>query len=143
LRSVSYGDQCWPEERHLSEAATDALLGACLNEFSEISLEVTGDCMTPALREGERVRLSRRRPRIGDIVLARQARGLVLHRLVWGPPLAVRGPWCTMADQAQAWDGRVSPREVLATVLVPSDPWRALRSLAIGLAARLRGIVAR
>lgn len=143
LNSVTYGARSWPEPRHLSEAATDALITHCLAEFSTVSLEVTGDCMTPALPEGRRVVLSRRPPRIGDVVLARHARGLVLHRLVWGPPLAVGGAWCTMADQAQAWDGLVWPDAVLATVLAPADLWLALRSLAIGLSARIRGVFSR
>jgi hypothetical protein len=143
LNSSGYGVNDWPEARQLSEGATHAILGHCLSEFSIVSLEVTGDCMAPALPPGRRVSLSRRTPRIGDVVLARHARGLVLHRLVWGPPLAWRGAWCTMADQGQAWDGQLSPRDVVATVLGAADPWRAMRSLAVGLAARAREIFTR
>jgi hypothetical protein len=106
--------------------------------------------MVPSLHPGERITLTGRRPRFGDIVLARQARGLVLHRLVWGPPFAVRGAWRTQADRGQIWDGRVAPEQVLATVVQGGGAWRrlrlaglALRSLAIGLATRGREILAR
>ena len=72
----------------------EELLRECLSAFPHVRLTVTGRCMEPALRHGERVHLvgaRRRRPRVGDVVLARQKDGLRLHRLVWGPPLACSG----------------------------------------------------
>ncbi|HKZ31985.1 MAG TPA: nucleotidyltransferase family protein, partial [Vicinamibacteria bacterium] len=71
----------------------EELLRDCLAEFPHVRLTVTGRCMEPALAHGEKVHLvsaTRRRPRVGDVVLSRQKEGLRLHRLVFGPPLAPR-----------------------------------------------------
>jgi hypothetical protein len=73
--------------------------------------------MEPALKAGEAVLLvsaRSHRPRVGDVVLARHAAGLRLHRLVWAPPLA---RWRTKADRASAWDPGLRPRDVLGTVV--------------------------
>ena len=106
--------------------------------------------MMPSLREGQRIRLDGRRPRIGDVVLVRQPSGLVLHRLVWGPPLDFGGAWRTMADRAQGWDARFAPSQWMATVCRPdgilsslADGSRAALSLAIGLFTRIRRIFTR
>src|SRR5262245_57266994 len=109
----------WPETRQLSDVATDRLLTSCLTDFAGISLAVTGRCMVPALPEGSRVLLDGRRPRMGDVVLVRQPRGLVLHRLIWGPPFAWGGTWRTKADRSTRWDGRFVPSRWIATVQEP------------------------
>lgn len=128
----------------------EELLRDCLASFPHVRLTVTGRCMEPALRHGEKVRLvgaSRRRPRLGDVVLARQREGLRLHRLVWGPPLAGAGsPWRTKADRGRRLDPPLGAGDVLASVAAvegrpgarPRRAGRALLSLAGGLAARLR-----
>jgi len=126
------------------------LLRDCLASFPHVRLTVTGRCMEPALCHGEKVRLvgaSRRRPRVGDVVLARQTQGLRLHRLVWGPPFARAGAsWRTKADRGRLLDPPIVADAVLASVEAvearpgaqPRRPGRALVSLARGIAARLR-----
>jgi hypothetical protein len=128
----------------------EELLRDCLDSFPHVRLTVTGRCMEPALLDGEKVRLvgaSRRRPRVGDVVLARQAQGLRLHRLVWGPPFAGKGAsWRTKADRGLLLDPPLAADAVLASVEAvearpgarPRRPGRALVSLARGIAARLR-----
>jgi hypothetical protein len=128
----------------------EELLRECLDSFPHVRLTVTGRCMEPALAHGEKVRLvgaARRRPRLGDVVLARHRDGLRLHRLVWGPPLAPPGTaWRTKADRGLLLDPPLGAADVLATVLRiedrpsvrPRRAARALASLARALAARLR-----
>jgi hypothetical protein len=128
----------------------EELLRDCLSSFPRVRLTVTGRCMEPALLHGEKVRLvgaARRRPRVGDVVLARQKDGLRLHRLVWGPPLSPSGAsWRTKADRGLLLDPPIAARDVLASVEAvegrprarPRRPGRALASLAGGIAARLR-----
>jgi hypothetical protein len=127
----------------------EALLRDCLTAFAQVRLTVSGRCMEPALAHGDRVRLvgvSRRRPRVGDVVLARQPDGLRLHRLVFGPPLAPPG-WCwrTKADRGRLLDPPLVAGDVLASVEAiegrpraqPRRAARALASLALAIAARL------
>jgi hypothetical protein len=83
-------------------------------------------------------------------VLVRQPKGLVLHRLVWGPPFDFGGAWRTMADRASHWDPRFEPAQWLATVCGPEDfrggvtgAARAVLSLSVGLFTRLRGMFTR
>jgi hypothetical protein len=128
----------------------EEVLRECLSSFPHVRLTVTGRCMEPALAHGEKVRLvaaSRRRPRLGDVVLARQRDGLRLHRLVWGPPLAPAGrPWRTKADRGRLLDPPLAAADVLASVEAvegrlargPRRTLRALLSLASGIAARVR-----
>ena len=114
-------------------SAPDAILRGCLRAFPFVELTVTGECMRPALRPGERVRLvspDERPPRVGDVVLARHPEGLRLHRLVWGPPFALPGTfWRTQADRGALWDPALSPADVLGTV-VEAD--RLPRASALG-----------
>jgi hypothetical protein len=126
------------------------VLRDCLASFPHVRLTVSGRCMEPALCHGEKIRLvgaSRRRPRVGDVVLARQSAGLRLHRLVWGPPLARAGAsWRTKADRGLLLDPPLAADAVLASVEAvearpgarPRRPGRALVSLARGIVARLR-----
>jgi hypothetical protein len=128
----------------------EELLRDCLSAFPHVRLTVTGRCMEPALRHGDKVHLigaGRRRPRVGDVVLARQKDGLRLHRLVWGPPLSATGsPWRTKADRGLLLDPPLAAGDVLASVEAvegrpgarPRRAGRALLSLAGGIAARLR-----
>ncbi len=129
----------------------EELLRDCLAAFPHVRLSVTGRCMEPALAHGEKVRLvsaSRRRPRVGDVVLARQEQGLRLHRLVFGPPLAPPGVrWRTKADRGLLLDPPLAAEDVLASVVSlesrpgsrPRRTLRALASLAQGIVARIRG----
>jgi hypothetical protein len=132
----------------------EELLRDCLSSFPHVRLTVTGGCMEPALLSGEKVRLvgaARRRPRFGDVVLARQKDGLRLHRLVWGPPLSPSGSsWRTKADRGFLLDPPLAVEDVLASVEAvegrpgarPRRSGRALVSLASGIAARLRTLAA-
>ena len=121
-----------------------------LAAFPWVRLTVTGQCMEPALADGAKVRLvaaRRRRPRLGDVVLARGRDGLRLHRLVWGPPLALPGMrWRTKADRGRLLDPPLDPSEILATVVAVEEhpkarsrrPGKAAWSLARGVLARWR-----
>jgi hypothetical protein len=123
-----------------------AILQASLEQFPFARLSVTGSCMEPLLRAGEKVVLARRAPRLGDIVLTRSVKGLRLHRLVFAPP-ALRGVvWRTKADRALLLDPAIARADVLATVVaiegrpgVVRNRRRALLSLAEGVWCRLRG----
>jgi hypothetical protein len=128
----------------------EELLRDCLASYPHVRLTVTGRCMDPAIRSGDKVRLvaaERRPPRVGDVVLARQKEGLRLHRLVWGPPLAPAGSaWRTRADRGSLLDPALAAGDVLASVEAvesrPGEPARrrvrALASLAGAVFARLR-----
>ena len=109
-----------------------AVLVECLREFPHVRLTVSGHCMSPAVREGEVVTLvsaARRRPRLGDVVLAATAEGLRLHRLLWTSPL---GGWRIKADAAPTWDAAVSGADIIATAIrvQQGDDARPTRSLA-------------
>jgi hypothetical protein len=114
------------------------LLEGLLREFPEATLRVSGRCLEPRIREGERVRLRsalRCPPRFGDVVLTRQPQGFRLHRLVWALGDRIR----TQADRG-ALDPALRRRDVLATVVGvedrarPRDRFRAARSLGLSLA---------
>ena len=139
-----------------SPELSDGVIRQCLASFRHVRLRTTGGCMEPMLSAGETVLVAGtalRRPRIGDMVLVRQSAGLRLHRLIWGPPFALPSSgWRTMSDRAQTWDARVSPRDVLGTVVgvegtprraVRSRPGVAVRSLCRGLGTRLRLVLRR
>ena len=125
-----------------------ALLRGSLDAFEAVSFRVTGDCMRPALGAGDLVRVAparMRRPRLGDVVLVATGGGLRLHRLVWGPPLAV-ARWRTKGDHAPGFDGPLPPEGALGTVVGVEGPGglrpvfspvRALGSLLHGLISRL------
>jgi hypothetical protein len=120
----------------------EAMLRACLEEFPQSRLTVTGECMEPALRPGDIALLAPagpRRPRLGEVVLVRLADGLRLHRLVPGPRR--RGSFRrTKADRGPCWDAPFAAEDLLAVVVgveragrVLPPPRRlapALRSLA-------------
>jgi len=127
----------------------EALLRDCLDSFDHVRLTVTGGCMQPSLHDGDTVLLvgpRRRRPLLGDVVLARLADGLRLPRLVWGPPLAFpRMRWRTKADRAALVDPGLAAADILGTVVAVEgrsgsvrDVPRALASLASAVWARQR-----
>jgi phage gp46-like protein len=60
------------------------------------------------------VAVARRRPRLGDVVLAAVADGFRLHRLVWAP---ARGRWRIKADRAPTWDVALRDEDILATAV--------------------------
>jgi hypothetical protein len=84
--------------------------------------------MEPALHAGEAVLIvpaRTRRPRLGDVVLARHAVGLRLHRLVWAPPGA---RWRTKADRAGALDPALRSSDVLGSVVAVVGATRSVAS---------------
>ena len=100
------------------------LLEELLGQFPDAVLRVTGRCLEPRIREGERVRLRSARdcpPRFGDVVLTWQSGGLRLHRLVWALGDRVR----TQADRGLL-DASLGRREILATVIGVEDRPRPL-----------------
>lgn len=102
-----------------TEPLAEAIVRDALAHFACARLAVVGDCMSPALRAGDVVSIvgvAARRPRLHDIVLVWADSGPRLHRLVWGPPLA-RGDWRTKADGGALWDSRVSPADVVGSVV--------------------------
>jgi len=130
-------------------ALSRQVLSECLRDFAHVQLTVTGRCMEPALREGDVVTLVgavRRRPRLGDVVLASVPGGFRLHRLVWNRP---RGRWRTKADRARTWDAASNDADLLATVIEVRSGQAArrtrrarplLRSLVAVAAAHLRAL---
>ncbi len=126
----------------------DRVLGDCLDDFPEVVFAVTGHCMSPDLREGERVRLVskvRRRPRLGDVVLTRRGGTLQLHRLVWAPRLWPHAGFRTQADRAAMVDPSLAEADILGTVVAVLGrrgyrrrPARALYSLGRATLTRLR-----
>lgn len=103
----------------LTPGVAAALLRAGFSEWDAATLTVSGNCLAPHLRDGERVRLEPARlrpPRFGDVVLTQQPGGLRLHRLVW--PLSGLGTACfrTKADRSPCLDAPCAPDALLATV---------------------------
>jgi len=133
-------------------ARSHALVLGSLADFDAVSFRVTGDCMLPALVEGDLVRVTstrRQSPPFGDVVLVATGPGLRLHRLVWGPPLPF-ARWRTKGDRAPGFDGPLRPEGALGTVVGVEgpqglrpvfSPLRAMGSLGRGLVARLRRLV--
>jgi hypothetical protein len=133
----------------LSDAQAALVLRGCLEAFREVRFTVTGRCMEPALVEGESVVVAaptRASARLGDVVLVQQADGLRLHRVIW----AFGGQLRTKGDRSPRWDPTLTRSAILGTVVAVGDtgrprpmrdPWRALVSLARGMAARLREYV--
>jgi hypothetical protein len=80
-------------------------------------------------------------PRFGDVVLARNADGLRLHRLVWAPRRSGRS-WRTQADVAPLFDRRVSRSDVLATVLLVEGRKGSPRRVTRAAASLLRSLLA-
>jgi hypothetical protein len=113
----------------------EAALRDCLDAFGRIQFRVTGTCMGPDLLPGQLVTVScRPAPRLGDVVLVRQARGLRLHRLVFGPPLALpHWAWRTKGDRLASLDPPLAPGDLLGTVV---EPRRRRLGLALGVCAR-------
>lgn len=138
-------DATWPAS--LAEAA----LRDCLLAFPEASFTVTGHCMRPSLRHGDRVVLraaSLRPPRVGDIVLARHPEGLRLHRLVVGRGLrGLAHGLRTKADRARFLDPPLQSSDLLGTVVacegrpLPRRPLRAFVSLIEAVLVRARSRV--
>jgi hypothetical protein len=135
------------ELRTAPPAFADQVLRDCFVAFPEVIFAVTGRCMSPDLREGERVRLvspALRRPRLGDVVLTRTGGDLRLHRLVWARPLASRAGLRTKADRASCLDPTLGEADILGTVVAVEGrgyaprPLRAIQSLAGAALDRLR-----
>jgi Peptidase S24-like len=111
-----------------SPALSRHVLLECLRDFAHVRLTVSGACMEPALRDGDVVTLvaaSRRRPRLGDVVLALVGDGFQLHRLVWAPP---RGRWRIKADRAPTWDAAVNEPDLIATAVEVQSGERTRRT---------------
>ncbi|HET6898518.1 MAG TPA: S24/S26 family peptidase [Vicinamibacteria bacterium] len=124
------------------------MLLECLRDFAEVRLTVSGRCMEPALRDGDVVTLvaaARRRPRLGDVVLAAAGEDVQLHRLVW----TGGGGWRTKADRSPTWDAAVGEADLIATAIevqsgdttrTPRSASRLLRSLLGVAGAHLRAL---
>ncbi len=117
-------------------ALGEQILREMLASFPFVQVTVTGGCMEPALREGEQVCLlpaKTKGPRLGDIVLVIRDSEWRLHRLVWGPPLAERKDWRTMADRALSLDPRSETEDIAAVALAHEGwllrYWRTIHSL--------------
>jgi hypothetical protein len=127
-----------------SPGLSEAVLRDSLQAFDHVRLRVTGDCMAPLLAPGDVVLIAgvaARRPRLRDVVLIWAPAGPLLHRLVWGPPLA-RGTWRTKADRGALFDPRIAPRDVLGTIIaVERAGSGAPQPLAGGLRAAISSLV--
>jgi hypothetical protein len=131
-----------------SPGLSEAVLRDSLQTFAHVRLRVSGECMTPVLVPGDVVLIAgveARPPRLRDVVLVWAPAGPLLHRLVWGPPLA-RGTWRTKADRAAVWDARITPRDVLGTIIAveragSSAPLALTGGLRAGLSSLLGGVL--
>jgi hypothetical protein len=131
-----------------STELAEAVLRDSLSAFAYVRLRVSGECMTPVLFPGDVVRIAgvaAHPPRLRDVVLVWSPAGPLLHRLVWGPPLA-RGAWRTKADRALVWDARVAPRDVLGTIIAveragSETPLALTGGLRAGLSSLLGGLL--
>jgi hypothetical protein len=131
-----------------SPGLAEAVLRDSLEAFAYVRLRVTGDCMTPVLVPGDVVLIAgvaTRPPRLRDVVLVWAPAGPLLHRLVWGPPLA-RGTWRTKADRSALWDARVAPRDVLGTIIAveragSATPLALTGGLGASLSSLLGGVL--
>jgi hypothetical protein len=121
-------------------AVAEAVLRDCLDAFGRVRFRVTGTCMGPDLPPGRIVTVSSTpAPRLGDVVLVRHAQGLKLHRLVFGPPLALpRRAWRTKGDRLATLDPPLAPDAVLGTVVEPRR-----RRVGVALRACARSLWAR
>lgn len=98
-----------------------------------IRFQALGDSMHPSIRNGEHVHVApagARSLRLGDVILARAARGLTAHRIVKlaGKSITTRGDNALQRDTTLDLDailGHVTHIERQgATVTVPSAPLR-------------------
>jgi hypothetical protein len=91
-----------------------------------LEIRARGDAMAPLVRPGDRVRLARRTPRVGEIGLVSVGGRLILQRLV-----RHRGDtWQVHADRAGAPDAWIHGSQIVAIATerlrVGDAGWRAL-----------------
>src|SRR5262245_31363832 len=123
--------------------AFEAALRELLQGFPSVRLRVVGGCMRPEIADGETVVLRRVEsapPRVGDVVLARHAAGLRLHRLVWAPARAGQA-WRTQADRAPFFDPGLAREAVLATVVQVEGRRGSPRRVGRAFASLLRSLL--
>ena len=118
-------------------AARDELERA-LASSGVAQVRVAGGSMSPTVELGASVRVMRRAPRVGDVVLLASPGGYTLHRLV-----ARLGPRFVHAGDAPRSEGGLCRAgDVLAVAELPSrTPPLALRARAI--ASALAGLIIR
>ena len=89
-------------------------------ETGEFTLVVAGDCMRPALANGEVIRVSRPGHYLpGDVVAFRTDKTLVVHRLLgWAPAADGRLGMVTRGDHCARHDGVVPGARMLGRVAV-------------------------
>lgn len=95
---------------------------SCLRQLAAqdpLELRVKGDCMTPLIADGDRVRVAPRRCYVpGDILVFRGRSGqLVSHRLLGWYLERGRLRLLTQADRAPLHDAPLSPRQVLGRLV--------------------------
>jgi hypothetical protein len=116
-----------------------SLLAAAIAAGKHASFEIRGGCMWPALRAGDRVRVSplRREPRIGDVLVCYRGIHAVAHRVVQHFRDAHGDSWVRCrGDAALTLDAPVRASEVLGLVdeveragsTLPPPPAAALSS---------------
>jgi hypothetical protein len=92
------------EDKSVTPEVTEEWIRAALGSHGTAELTVRGSCMTPALIEGERVKLKEPAgtARFGDIVLIRTPGGLRLHRVLFraGENVRTKGDHGTYLDPA-------------------------------------------
>ncbi len=99
-------------------------------------VRVSGGCMAPALREGDRVTVFRGRlPRRGDVALLSASGWLEIHRLVDRIDLG-RRRWYVHLGDASTIPGVARPDDILGIVDLPRSERPAPR-------AHLRGLLLR
>ena len=112
-----------------------------LAEHGLALVRVDGDCMSPTLREGDRVTVRRERaPRRGDVALLSASGWLEIHRLVDRIEMGPRR-WFVHLGDASTVSGLAGTADILGIVDVPRStrpaPGAHLRGLLLRLGALL------
>lgn len=102
-------------------------------ETGELTLVVAGDCMRPALANGDAIRVGRAKHYLpGDVVAFRTDKTLVVHRVLgWAPEAGGGLGVVTRGDHCTRHDGVVPLSRMLGRVAVP-----------VGLCDRVKALLA-
>ncbi len=110
------------------QAATDELLRSAL----ALRVPVAGLSMGPKWAEAAAVLVAgvrHRRPRLGEVVLARTPTGRIAHRVIWRRGRARRRQWLTLGDGNTTFDDWLEDECVLGVVTGVEDSRGAVRPI--------------
>jgi signal peptidase I len=116
-----------PRPEHL-----DIVFDAAMDfaQSGSVAIRIRGDCMQPALTDGEMVSVRRTRFLLpGDVVVFRNTSTLVAHRVIGWAPIGSRLGYVTRGDQCERHDGIVARERVVGRVETPVGPGQRLAAL--------------